>query len=140
MLLSAIKTKERNPKGVNLSSQIQFQIRALPEERQGACDMSLLPRRNKMLWSLQEQEPHCVRCGKCFSEPQPSGGIPQPAKSGKENVRVKNDARDAVHDSCNISSTNVSRCASDILSQSRPRSEASRRMSRSPSRAAVFHH
>jgi len=44
-----------------------------------------------------------------------------PAGCRKENVRVKDNARDLLHDSCGRSSTKVSRWASVIASQSNPR-------------------
>jgi hypothetical protein len=66
--------------------------------------------------------------------------IPQPADRGEENVCIEDNAWSPVHDSCRISSTNLSRWASVIVSQSKPRAEASRRMSFSPSRAVICHH
>src|SRR2546430_1368700 len=61
--------------------------------------------------------------------------IPQPADRREEDVGVEDDEGSPVHDSCRRSSTKASRWASVIPSQSKPRSAASRRMSRSPSRA-----
>src|SRR5437773_3308111 len=67
-------------------------------------------------------------------------GIPQPPDRRKEDVRVEDNAGSPIHDWCRRSSTKASRWASDMASQSKPRAAASRRMSFSPSRAAVCHH
>src|SRR5436309_4864019 len=66
--------------------------------------------------------------------------ISQPADGGEEDVRIENDAGNLIHDSWRMSSTKASRCVSVIVSQSKLRAEASRRMSFSPSRAVVCHH